>query len=186
MGLDQYLHAKNYISSYQDNDKFNELVAQFNANELISNTQFTNAQISFGVGYWRKANAIHGWFVRELAGGVDECQVIRVKREQLETLLVLCHKALADKPKQVPARRPHQVFEGEDVAQALVNITITEQMNAQFNDDNGDPLRPVSGFFFGGTEKDVGYYDDLRDTINIINRALSMGKEWYFTYQASW
>jgi hypothetical protein len=49
------------------------------------------------VGYWRKVNAVHGWFVRELADGVDECQEIWVSREKLAELGGLCRRVLVEK-----------------------------------------------------------------------------------------
>jgi hypothetical protein len=42
------------------------------------------------VGYWRKANQIHSWFVHNCQGGVDECQMTLVTKEKLEELLVIC------------------------------------------------------------------------------------------------
>ena len=47
------------------------------------------------IAYWRKANAIHGWFVRTQADGVDECQEIPVSREALMDLVERCKKVLA-------------------------------------------------------------------------------------------
>lgn len=49
------------------------------------------------LGYWRKANAIHGWFVRTLADGRDECQRIKVTRKQLAELRKLCLIVIADR-----------------------------------------------------------------------------------------
>ena len=37
--------------------------------------------LSYNIAYWRKANAIHGWFVAECADGVDESQQIPVFRQ---------------------------------------------------------------------------------------------------------
>jgi len=54
------------------------------------------------VGYWRKANAVHGWFVRECANGVDECQEIPVSKIKLMELQALCLSALV-KRSQDPA-----------------------------------------------------------------------------------
>jgi hypothetical protein len=45
--------------------------------------------------YWRKANAIHGWFVDHCQDGVDECQDSPVHPEQLAALHSTCEKALA-------------------------------------------------------------------------------------------
>lgn len=42
------------------------------------------------VGYWRKANAIHRWFVDNVQNGVDNCADYEVSKEQLEDLLEIC------------------------------------------------------------------------------------------------
>jgi hypothetical protein len=39
------------------------------------------------IGYWRKHPNLHGYIVKEFAGGVDECQRIDLSREQLVQLL---------------------------------------------------------------------------------------------------
>lgn len=39
---------------------------------------------------WRKANAIHWWFVSQIQGGVDEGDEYPVPREKLVELLELC------------------------------------------------------------------------------------------------
>lgn len=48
------------------------------------------------LGYWRKANAIHGWFIRELADGIDKCQNIPVTKIDLEKLQDICAAVLND------------------------------------------------------------------------------------------
>lgn len=42
------------------------------------------------VAYWRKDNAIHGWFVKNYADGVDDCKPIEVDRIGLITLRDIC------------------------------------------------------------------------------------------------
>jgi hypothetical protein len=42
------------------------------------------------IGYWRKQNHIHKWFVDNCQGGIDECQETEVSKEKLEELLVTC------------------------------------------------------------------------------------------------
>lgn len=49
------------------------------------------------VGYWRKANSIHKWFVDNVQNGVDECQSSPVSRENLLKLKNACQDALANK-----------------------------------------------------------------------------------------
>ena len=39
------------------------------------------------VAYWRKANAIHGWFVENVQGGIDDCGFYKISEENLITLL---------------------------------------------------------------------------------------------------
>lgn len=47
-------------------------------------------------------------------------------------------------------------------------------------------LPTESGFFFGNTTYDEWYYQDLTETIEIIDKALSLGQEWDFEYHSSW
>lgn len=49
------------------------------------------------VGYWRKANAIHKWFVDNVQDGIDDCDYHReVTKEDLEKLLDVCHKVICN------------------------------------------------------------------------------------------
>ena len=48
-------------------------------------------------------------------------------------------------------------------------------------------LPTESGFFFGNTEYDDWYYQDLAETIEIIDKALTLDqKQWDFEYHSSW
>ena len=47
--------------------------------------------------YWRKANAIHKWFVDNVQYGEDDCKEYTVYPEQLVELRDLCRKVLATK-----------------------------------------------------------------------------------------
>ena len=44
--------------------------------------------------YWRKANAIHRWFVENVQEGVDECDEYEVTVEQLTKLRDLCNQVI--------------------------------------------------------------------------------------------
>ena len=49
------------------------------------------------VGYWRKANHIHNWFVDNVQNGVDDCDYHReVTKRDLEDLLVVCNEVLCN------------------------------------------------------------------------------------------
>ena len=41
------------------------------------------------VAYWRKFNALHGWFVKNCQNGVDDCGYYEVTKEDLEKLLLV-------------------------------------------------------------------------------------------------
>jgi hypothetical protein len=57
------------------------------------------------LGYWRKANAIHHWFVQNVQGGEDNCGYYEVPREKIAQLSLLCQHVLKDAslaPKLLP------------------------------------------------------------------------------------
>jgi hypothetical protein len=97
-----YLSARKYVGRNDYSDRQNVKVSSdFNImvdlapEGLTKYSDFGGISVSYPVGYWRKANAIHGWFVNELAGGVDECQDIYVPREKLVELRDLCKSAVS-------------------------------------------------------------------------------------------
>lgn len=48
------------------------------------------------VGYWRKANQVHNWFVNNVQKGVDDCNTYIVSKEKLEELLKTVNMVLKD------------------------------------------------------------------------------------------
>jgi len=146
------------------------------------------------IGYWRKVNSVHGWFVRELADGVDECQEIPVPFEKLKELRDNCLTALSNRDNAEP-NQGSTVNLNMDDGNALAAINkkfIEEMMNAATGntlvDYQKDPLAPTAGFFFGSTVKDEYYYGDLAETVDIINTAIANDPQGLrqYTYQASW
>ena len=101
MGLDMYLSAKRYL--YRDADEpisdgINELLGiPSDKSKRFHGASFVAKEISIEAMGWRKANAIHGWFVRRCQGGEDNCKEYYVSREQLVELRDLC-KAVLDNP----------------------------------------------------------------------------------------
>lgn len=49
------------------------------------------------VGYWRKANAIHSWFVTNVQHGKDDCKEYPLSRDNLVELKKICEGILANK-----------------------------------------------------------------------------------------
>ena len=85
---------------------------------------------------WRKANAIHKWFVDNVQDGVDDCGEYKVTKEQLIQLHNTCNEVLNDG-------------------------NLAEQL-----------LPTQSGFFFGDTEYDTWYFNDIENTKRTIDEIL--------------
>jgi hypothetical protein len=94
MGLDMYLEAEQYISEYDEqNNLLFESIKEIDPHGLGG---FQPKSIRFELAYWRKANAIHNWFVQNVQEGKDECQTSHVSLEQLKELKETCEKVLND------------------------------------------------------------------------------------------
>jgi hypothetical protein len=95
MGLDMYLYRRTYIGAkYEHNDAKVEVDISLMGERLkIDPKRLT--YIYEEMGYWRKANAIHGWFVDNFAQGDDDCQQIHVSANGLKRLLDICRKVMA-------------------------------------------------------------------------------------------
>lgn len=107
MGLDMYLYAERYniggwdYQALDEKSRFDEMVLKPLGLERSVLKELNGGSFSsytnVCIGYWRKANAIHGWFVKQCQDGVDECQKSLVSRDDLKELLTICKKSLADK-----------------------------------------------------------------------------------------
>lgn len=120
------------------------------------------------IGCWRKANHIHKWFVDNVQNGVDECDTYEVTKEQLEDLLSVCKKVL-NSSKLVKGK----VVNGKKYENGkMVNI----YQDGEYIEDSSlaEALLPTtSGFFFGGTEYDQWYIEDIKYTIEVIENVLN-------------
>jgi hypothetical protein len=99
MGLDMYLSARKYMSKYfdpADSERINAINDIFGIDGDEEN-DFGAQEIIFRAAYWRKANAIHQWFVDNVQDGQDDCGEYEVSREQLKSLMTICEQILADK-----------------------------------------------------------------------------------------
>lgn len=92
MGLDMFLTARKYVSSHSDEALSTKM------NQIAQNLGFPGevSGITVEAMYWRKANAIHQWFVENVQGGVDDCRESRVEREDLVKLQDTIDRCLRD------------------------------------------------------------------------------------------
>lgn len=166
MGLDMYLELRKNFSGYEFSGE--EKTATYKA--IIeaagmgdaASAESPYATVTTTAIYWRKVNAVHQWFVNELGGGEDTCQEIYVPREKLQELRNLCFEALS-----IPA-----------------GMTLEKHAETV--------LPTTSGFFFGSTDYDEYYVQDLQYTMDSIDRVLAAlpdedeGWDWSLVYRASW
>jgi hypothetical protein len=154
MGLDMYLNKKSYVKNWnhQTPEEKHSITVK-KAGKARKDIQ--PKRISYiieQVGYWRKFNELHNWFVQNCQGGVDECQESYVSIEKLKELLSTLKAVIANK-------------------------------------DSANKVLPTQGgFFFGGTDYDNYYFQDVKETVKLLESLLieSEGVECDFYYQASW
>ena len=89
MGLDQYLYRKTYVQNWehQTPEQRHTISVKLGENAREDIQPHRIAYIVEQIGYWRKFSALHGWFVENCGGGVDECQQIEVSAHDLRVLL---------------------------------------------------------------------------------------------------
>ena len=160
MGLDMYMSKKTYVKQWSHNKP----EEQFNVDVKKGGEPFSpikKERVSYvveEVAYWRKFNALHNWFVNKCADGVDECQPIYVSEERMKELLETLHKV-------------KEVYDS----------------NPPDKEEQLDDIFPTSsGFFFGGTEYDEYYIQEVNETIELIENLLEEEGGDDYEYQASW
>lgn len=177
MGLDMTLHATKYVRgtdwtrnadgtySDWDNADYDTAIGSIGLDRSDINVNMPSVNIEIKVAEWRKANAIHQWFVDNVQGGEDNCRDYYVSRDDLEELLATLGKALEI--------RKHQ---DDDMVDPTADETIE------------DILPTAEGFFFGSTEYDDYYWQEVEQTYELINNLLTNPKfgGFDFNYSSSW
>jgi hypothetical protein len=152
MGLDMYLSARRYLWSDDDkvlSKKISDMIdVDVDEDRGINGSTLRVKGIEIDAMYWRKANAVHGWFVENVQEDEDDCGEYHVERSQLEDLIRECEQALTSR--------------------------------------DSKNLQPKSGFFFGSTDINEGYWSDLEDTVVGLKRALTLSNDYSFYYSSSW
>ena len=119
---------------------------------------------------WRKANHIHKWFVDNVQNGNDDCDNYPVSIEQLQKLLDVINEILGTNTKE----------------------KILNSLKDGFDKEKAEELLPTqSGFFFGSTDYDEYYLEDLKRTQKVLKTFLeglneAKIKDLKITYWSSW
>jgi hypothetical protein len=102
MGLDMYLSAKRYL---WEKDREELKVSGFDIPAPLE-----LKELGCRAAYWRKANQIHGWFVRNVQDDTDDCGSYDVSRDDLQALVDLCRKVLANRKLAAKLLPPNEGF----------------------------------------------------------------------------
>ena len=181
MGLDMNLYKKRYVQNWdymKPKERHEVTVTKGGATVPVKNVAYIVEEVIS----WRKANAIHSWFVNNVQGGVDDCRTAYVSRENLEELLETTETVLAAS-KLVPGKvsqgqRANAAGDWEDILEngtVIADSTIAAEL-----------LPTESGFFFGNTHYDEYYYYDLERTRDALKTALEDETDNEFEYSSSW
>lgn len=154
MGLDMYLNKRTNIRSWEG------LEPELRHKVTVEGPKTAHIKPNKVVGiveeamYWRKANAIHAWFVKNVQDGVDNCEEYEVRRDMLVCLRDTCHEVLADTTSAATL------------------------------------LPPQGGFFFGSTEINEWYWQEVERTEQELDALLTDTEDlvWdvHFYYRSSW
>ena len=97
MGLDMFLNGERRVNSFYDentNSNAKAIKALYPELNVFDDDCIESIQIE--IGYWRKANAIHKWFVDNVQNGQDNCRKHYVNNNHLLELKNLCNQVLDD------------------------------------------------------------------------------------------
>ena len=92
MGLDMYLHKRTHVYHY-----INTPITDPQASVTYPGVRSERvSDITERMGVWRKANAIHQWFVDNCQGGEDDCMEHYVDTDDLKKLADAVDQVIAD------------------------------------------------------------------------------------------
>ena len=185
MGLDMSLYAHRYMGLEDDSiiDELKKFVTI-----PFHDAKLNNIRVE--VMYWRKANAIHNWFVNNCIDGVEWCKYTEVLISQLVELKDIC-KEVIDHSALISGK----IIEGYTYTKSASG-EITENVDMKDGYVILDPtfakehLPVADGFLFGSTDYDQYYYENIVYTYEGLNAILSVApielRNWEFLYKAIW
>lgn len=140
------------------------------------------------VAYWRKANQIHRWFVINVQDGNDNCKDYLVNKPELEELLRRC-KYILDNVKTKNGKVSNGYTYEKDENGNLVKKHNYVEGKIITNPELCEDILPTQeGFFFGSTEYDEYYLEDIKNTVEQLETILDTidFDEYELYYGSSW
>lgn len=156
-----YLYARKFLYSWRDADETKRDKQIAVMQKLFPEMKGKEPRyVEFEMCYWRKANAIHKWFVENVQEGKDDCDSYDVDWEQLQQLYNDIIEVIGEQRSQIRIKKRAK-----------------------------DVLPTQSGFFFGGEKYDDYYFGQLERTRDMLKDILGRKaelEEWNFVYHSSW
>ena len=184
MGLDMYLTRETYVKNWEHmkaQEKHKITITK--AGKATGIKPERVSYITEEIGCWRKANAIHKWFVDNVQDGKDDCRTAHVSREKLEELLDVCKK-VAKASKLVDGKIENGYsFEGNKLIPNMVDEKLIEDASVA-----KELLCTTEGFFFGNTDYNEYYLENVKYTIKMLEGVLAEKDEAMgdYEYHSSW
>ena len=127
-----------------------------------TNHEYPRTKIIQEVGYWRKANAIHQWFVDNVQSGIDDCDYHEeITQKVLLKLLMTCERVYENSKLVSGKVVSGFTFENGEYKPKYEDGLVIEDSST------AERLLPTqSGFFFGGTNYDEWYLKDIEYTMH--------------------
>lgn len=194
MGLDMSLYkVKKEIGSFEDVKRVDKLLNGENYKEYEK--KFENLMFECGsedfkyksifgeVAYWRKANAIHKWFVDNVQDGIDDCGYYEISKEKIEELRQVCTKVLNSS-----SLINGQICVGERLVNGKWEKILENGLILKDTEVAEELLPTEDGFFFGSTAYDEYYLRDIIYTADMCEAILNFfsWENCYLLYHSSW
>lgn len=185
MGLDMWLYTNSKKVANEVNDLNDEWEGNFQAPRGIAIC-------------WRKANAIHRWFVANAQNGNDDCGMYEVDVNDLARLHDACKEVLESTELVTAEIENGKLLQnGEWVSNIVKGQKLADPTKAM------ELLPTTDGFFFGSTAYDQYYWWDIQYTMEKLEKLMENlmpaddsnwyvvhkdEPDWYvrFYYSSSW
>ena len=110
MGLDMYLRRHNYVKNWDWKDDRHDVIVKKNGKPRQDIDPENIVSVIEEVCYWRKFNALHGWFVENVQGGNDDCGEYYVDKSDIVYLLETLNEISDDPSKAGKLFPPYEGF----------------------------------------------------------------------------
>lgn len=191
MGLDMYLYkakkqkGKTFEEVMEIRNLYNNgALAEEEKMKLLPylfEDKYSDKYLLKNIYYWRKANAIHNWFVENIQCGNDDQDCYRVEKRDLEVLL----DTLRDVYKSLYGKELVKEKRYDEYSKKEYEVEVYKNEDLEV----AESLLPTQdGFFFGETEYDEYYFNMIErtlDDLEIIYNTMDWENN-YLIYSCWW